>query len=831
MKKYLYTLLALFYTAFAFRADAETALPGQWRIHNTFDSNFQETIDTPERVYLLALAQTVNADKQAWNQRHGQLFTLDKETCEIQGYNAANYLTGNEIIDIAYNPLRRYLLIIYDNYSIDLLYDDDSVRTIHGLASSTLNSSKTVNGVTFDSRAGRAYLATDFGYIVVDDSKYVIPESRIYNRKVNSIGRVGDWLVLGSDEGLFISPLSDRHTDFSSFTKVDGVTGAVSNVMPLTDNTFGLKGAAGLMTAAISGQGQVSLEPKDSYKYTDVIDNRDGYLLLRWGAAVQLNRDGSLATLYTDKVNEPQSKYGSWDFRTFYYPVSRRGIGKSVSDGGYKWDFAALYPVNAPQPTGVFSFDYSEATGMLAGNETHNRIYSFADYMNYPGLVSGYERGTWTPYGAGVSTDPKAQYMKATYGPVIDPVAPEYMWLGSRDAGLFRVDTRDNSIEMYSHPAHAAKGTQGFHAVFPTSPSWTDRCLVSAISFDGDGNLWCVFNPSHADPGEGPLYCWKAADRRAGNVSAFKEVPVKGYGSHYENFRMVATKSPSSRGFVAFAPASMYYQPLYLFYHAGSIDDTSDDRLSSYTTFQDQDGTAVSYTFINTLYEDPATGYIWVGTDAGVFYFNPNDAIRSSNGNTLQVRRPKVARNDGTNLADYLLSGSDVMGIAADGAGRKWFATNGGGILVSSADGSRVIDQFTASNSLLPTDLVFSIAFDPDGNAVWIGGAKQTATYFCDATPAAEDYSEVLAFPNPVRPEYSGPVTIKGLMDDSLVKIVDASGSLVRELGISNGGMALWDLTDMSGREVSAGVYYVMSSTSTESQPSAGNSTKILVIR
>ncbi len=830
MKTYIYTLLALFAMLPASRAAAETALPGQWRLHNTFDSYFQETIDTPERVYLLPLAQSVNADMQAWSTRHGQLFTLDKESGELTGYNASNYLTGNEILDIAYNPEKRYLLIIYDDYTIDILYDDDSIHSIPGLASSTLNSSKNVNHVAFDPRRSRAYLATDFGYIVVDDSKYVIPESRVYDRKLNSIARVGDWLVAGTDDGLFISPVADRHTTFESFTPVPGPS-AVAAVMPLTESTFALQDSDGLSVASISETGEVSLQLKEKQKFTYTADNRDGYLLSRWGAATQVSRDGSVADVYTSKVADPETRLASWDFKDFYFPVPRRGISRATYNGNYDWTPATLYKVNAPQPTGVFSFAYSELAGMLAGNETHNRIYSYADNRRYPGLVSAYDRGSWTPYGAGADTDsPLAAYMYATYGPVVDPVAPEYFWLGSRDAGLFRVDMRDNSIEMFSHPAHPANGLPGFHAVFPTSVNWTDRCPVSAISFDGDGNLWCVFNPSHAADETQPLYCWKAADRKAGNVSAFKQVPVKGYSTHYENFRMVATKSQASRGFVAFAPASMYYQPLYLFYRGASVDDTSDDRLCSFTSFLDQDGTAVSYTFINTMYEDPATGYIWVGTDAGVFYFNPNEAIRSS-GSTLSVRRPKVARNDGTNLADYLLSGLDVMSIAADGAGRKWFATNGSGLFVSSPEGSRVIDQFTVSNSSLPSDVVFSVGFDPTGNAVWIGGAKQTSTYFCDATPAAEDYSKVLAFPNPVRPEYSGPVTIQGLMDDSLVKIADASGAVVKELGLSNGGMALWDLTDMQGRQVSAGVYYVLSSTSTESQPSAGNSTKILVVR
>ena len=33
------------------------------------------------------------------------------------------------------------------------------------------------------------------------------------------------------------------------------------------------------------------------------------------------------------------------------------------------------------------------------------------------------------------------------------------------------------------------------------------------------------------------------------------------------------------------------------------------------------------------------------------------------------------------------------------------------------------------------------------------------------------DFSDVYAYPNPVRPDYTGWITIKGLMDNSLVKL------------------------------------------------------------
>lgn len=57
MKKFIHALLTGLCVTLPFGVWGETAVPGQWRLHNTFDSYFQETIDTPGHVYLLALAQ------------------------------------------------------------------------------------------------------------------------------------------------------------------------------------------------------------------------------------------------------------------------------------------------------------------------------------------------------------------------------------------------------------------------------------------------------------------------------------------------------------------------------------------------------------------------------------------------------------------------------------------------------------------------------------------------------------------------------------------------------------------------------------------------------
>ena len=120
------------------------------------------------------------------------------------------------------------------------------------------------------------------------------------------------------------------------------------------------------------------------------------------------------------------------------------------------------------------------------------------------------------------------------------------------------------------------------------------------------------------------------------------------------------------------------------------------------------------------------------------------------------------------------------------------------------------------------------VACNPNGNDVLIGTPEGLFVYSSDSAPAQDDYSSVYAYPNPVRPDYTGWITINGLMDNSLVKITDAQGHVVWQ-SKSEGGMAIWDGCDASGNRVRSGVYMVYASQNA-SGDSSGAVTKIVVI-
>lgn len=89
--------------------------------------------------------------------------------------------------------------------------------------------------------------------------------------------------------------------------------------------------------------------------------------------------------------------------------------------------------------------------------------------------------------------------------------------------------------------------------------------------------------------------------------------------------------------------------------------------------------------------------------------------------------------------------------------------------------------------------------------------------------------SDVYAYPNPVRPEYLGYVTVTGLEDGSIVKIADAAGNVVREIGPAANGKVQWDVCNARLDRVASGVYFVLASSGVEGG-SFNEVTKILVV-
>ena len=103
------------------------------------------------------------------------LFSYDKTTGEIETYNSGNYLSDNGIKNIYYNYDNGYLMIVYNNSNIDLIYDNKKVVNIPDLKNTIMMYSKSINDVAFGDN--KIYLATDFGLVILNDTKHEVYES------------------------------------------------------------------------------------------------------------------------------------------------------------------------------------------------------------------------------------------------------------------------------------------------------------------------------------------------------------------------------------------------------------------------------------------------------------------------------------------------------------------------------------------------------------------------------------------------------------------------------------------------------------------------------
>jgi hypothetical protein len=212
-----------------------------------------------------------------------------------------------------------------------------------------------------------------------------------------------------------------------------------------------------------------------------------------------------------------------------------------------------------------------------------------------------------------------------------------------------------------------------------------------------------------------------------------------------------------------------------------------------------------------------------VGTREGPVVFDGAQDPFSGDGHGYRVRI------DQDGVLSFLLFEEEVTSIAIDGANRKWLGTQNG-VFVQSPDGETEIARFNTGNSPLLHNRIVDIEIDHTNGDVYIGtdaGINVVRTDAIEGRPLHN--SSAYAFPNPVRPEYDGPIAIRGLAEDAIVKITDIHGSLVYETQ-ALGGQAIWYGRDINGQRAASGVYLVFSTTQSQFDKPDAIVTKILMV-
>lgn len=414
------------------------------------------------------------------------------------------------------------------------------------------------------------------------------------------------------------------------------------------------------------------------------------------------------------------------------------------------------------------------------------KLYSVAGFWaqennaGYPGEVHVWNGQNWSEF-----EQPTSQMIGHDY---IDLLCMDF---DPKKEGHVMVGAKGGVYEFQDGKFIKHYGRQ--NSVLESGVNSDNYTIVSTLKYTDNGDLW-VLNSMVDNP------IWKI-EHGSGNWVNYPHLEM----STPAKYNLVSLlQSRYNKNIMWFA--NNYYTENRLY----AYDFVNDKLVGHGPNFTNEDGTVITPIMVYALAED-LDGNVWIASSNGPFYISSADAIA---GNDAFIQH-KVPRNDGTNLADYLLSDVKTRCIAVDGANRKWMGTENGVFLISS-DCNTLLQHFTTENSPLPSNTVYDICVDDNSNMVYFATERGLCSYASDATEPSEEMTKdnVYAYPNPVTPEYTGKITIVGLSFNADVKIVTSNGALVNQ-GRSTGGSYQWDGRDLKGKRVASGVYMVQAATET----------------
>ncbi len=420
----------------------------------------------------------------------------------------------------------------------------------------------------------------------------------------------------------------------------------------------------------------------------------------------------------------------------------------------------------------------------------HNgKLYSCGGLFSYqPGCLQVLDNDKWTVYQDDMASSTGIKYEDVMCLD-IDPRDDNHVMAGTR-SGIYEFEN-GKFIKLWNHKNSPIE-------MFDKKSQ--DYELVFSVMYDKDGNLWALNSQA---PTQSILEYTK--DGQWVSHKHDELMKLKYLFPEPQSLGFMQGLMTDSRGLTWFVN-NYWGIPSFYAYQSDK------DILTSFVTpYINEDGTEVSNIFYVRCIKEDKDNNMWIGTDKGPLMIT-TDQINSSSPIYTQV---KVPRNDGTNYADYLLSGVDTRCMYIDNNNRKWFGTTGNGLYIIDSDNITTLAHFTKDNSKLLSDNILSLAFNESTGEMYIGTDRGLCSYTSHFADNSEGMTKdnVWAYPNPVRPDYSGPINIIGIENNATVKIVTSNGALVNE-GTAENGQYKWYGLDRNGQRVASGVYMVEIATS-----------------
>lgn len=758
-------VLAVFFLVFISRQSAAQAVDfpsiaiGEWKQHLPWQRAVSVT-QSSTKIYYATEWALVEIDKADRSPR----FLTKVEGLSDVGMNF-----------IRFNQDANVLLLAYSNSNLDIW--DAAKGSVINLPfiqkNINISGDKKIYDLVFDGKF--AYLACGFGILKLNLEAAEVEYTVFTGLPIRSIALYANNLHAGTDDGIYRLPKDDINpADFSRWRLLGSMEGmpqghTVNALQAFGDYLYiGMEHALGRYNS--SNFDTLALQPVQEVTFMSA---EGAGLVVGW----RKNFDGRVQYL-SPGANQPYDIHWACESFVPLYTVEEGSRKFWMADANDDFRFyddnqgkCDRFRFNSPYLHQISEIAVSKGQVFVS---TPGQDVNLAANFNPAGLyILGTDR-QWSRFYGGSNPELVSGNCDKSLWRVTPHPTENKFYGGSFVGGLVEVTENGNGQQTKCY-------TQNNSILQNAGAAGTTLTAIGGMAYDEAGNLW-ISNYSALAP--------IAVLKTDGTLRNFSAAPVNTL------FQVAVDRNGYKWFVVAFNGGVMVYDS------GADIDSPADDRYKVFTT-------ANSVLPSNTVYcvEVDLDGDVWVGTQQGTVSFECGS--NAFDANCKGSRR--IINVDGFN--GYLLENEEIRTIAVDGANRKWFGTSTG-VFVQSASGEVQEANFTNTNSPLFDNAINDIAIDHTTGEVWIGTAKGLISYRAEATKGIKiNTPKPFAYPNPVRPDYDGPIAIYGLASNANVKITDVAGNLVFE-GKAYGGQAVWNGRDYLGRRAASGVYLIFATSS-----------------
>jgi len=697
------------------------------------------------------------------------------ENMEVRKLDKVTALSQANPQFVACNPYREgQVIVLYEDGAIDIIEDEKVVHYITNIKDATIIGRRGMRQISFAAE-NLAFISTDFGFLLLDPTLGVLPADIRMPNPINDVAVLNNDLYVASTKGVLMLPHFSTQPVLQDTSLYQNLSTGILNTGD--ENALCIEEWRGEIYAGFNDKAYIISETGTVVEEafvggcSDVVDITAGpnnliYTFTGCAERVLLSSTGR-------NLNDVDDSCFNRVFSAVEAPNGRISIAGSNLDGFlYFADVDApcnIVEINGPYSSDVFDIDIRDGiVAVAAGGIDDQSGYT----SNYSGAFI-FQDNTWTTFNSVTRPIFRREIPPFTSAPAdisaVSLAEDGSLYAGAYFEGLIYLNLEDESQDVIYDELNSS---------LRTHTGDRSRCRIAGSTFDTDGNLW------------------------VSNFGAERPLSVRTPDNEWTSFSVASCSGGSALRSIEVDPNTgiVWIQTndgVIAYETNGTLSDTSDDLCRTFNGESD----GLPPADVKSMVRDK-DGVIWIGTSNGI-------ALISCTGNPFNPDcngfRPPVVVDD---IPGFFFDGELIRSMEVDGGNRKWIGTDNGLFLLDES-GDNQLAYYTIENSPLLDNKITALAFDDKTGSLWIGTGSGLMTIQTEATGSNDfRFGAVEVYPQPVRPEYDGPIAIRGLATNANVKITDAQGRLVYETD-AIGGQAIWDGRDYNGGRPASGVYFV----------------------